>query len=263
MNTQEDMTTSSKSATRPRHLIPEQTYDYGHPEVVYWTKTLGDRAKKSEVLANVDGALKYAASRTTAETVGRVWYDFSRHVPIFLMRAAAQTNDPERQHHLIQIAYDELGGRDKNLIHSKLFAEALFAIGIQLPPGSPVSAIGSVLDTLDASLAAAASDEGLLGLLLSFEIVAEGNIEKLFQCLSFDDAARATLSKTQFFEIHRQDETEHIRHAVANFLRFCKTKGQCEDFMRSFDDGIKFWQRFWDQAARLINAGTDTCADAA
>lgn len=263
MNKKNMLKPTSQVAPRPRYLIPEQTYDYDHPEVVYWTKTLGERAKKSEVLANVECALKQADSRSVAETVGRVWYEFTRHVPTFLMRAAAHTNDAERQHHFIQIAYDELGGSNKELIHSKLFVDALATIGIQLPSGAPVSAIGSVLDELDESLAAAASDEGLIGLLLSFEIVAEGNIEMLFQCLGFTDEACATLSKTRFFEIHRQDETEHIRHAVANFVRFCKTKGQCEHFMRSFDEGIEFWQRFWDQTARLINTGINTCAYAA
>lgn len=42
-------------------------------------------------------------------------------VPTFLSLAVVLTDDPERQHHLIQIAYDELGGQDKQYIHSKLF----------------------------------------------------------------------------------------------------------------------------------------------
>jgi hypothetical protein len=175
----------------------------------------------------------------------------------------ARTADPERQHHLIQIAYDELGGRNKKLIHSKLFVEALSAIDIHLLPGVPVSAIGKVLNMLDETLAGATSEEAIIGLLLSFEIVAQENIEMLFECLTFDESSREALSATPFFKIHRQDETEHIRHSVANFLRFCTTEDHREDFMRSFDEGLSFWERFWDQTSRMINVATNTCADAA
>lgn len=257
MNAQE-----SSCDIRCRPLLPEDIYNYDHPDVVYWTKAFGDRAKKSAVLANVEAAIKHGVSRTTAATVGCVWLDFSRHVPKFLTKAVAQTDNPERQHHLIQIAYDELGGRNKKLIHSMLFAEALAAIGIQLPPLAPVSDIGKVLNMLDETLADAVSEEGVIGLLMSFEIIAHENIEMLFQCLCCDDAAPATLSATPFFKIHRQDETEHIRHSVANFLRFCPTEAHRKDFMRSFDNGIEFWQRFWDQTARMINAAASACADA-
>lgn len=263
MNTQESLTTRSVSETRPRHLIPEKTYDFDHPDVVYWTNYFGDRAREREVMANIEATIKHRRSRAAAEMIGRVWLDFSRHVPKFLTLAVARTDDPERQHHLIQIAYDELGGRNKKLIHSKLFVEALSAINIQLPPGAQVSAIGEVLDMLDETLADAASEEAIIGLLLSFEIVAQENIEMLFECLGFDDSARETLSASPFFKIHRQDETEHIRHSVANFLRFCTTEAHKEDFMRSFDEGIRFWQRFWDQTSRMINVAADARAEAA
>jgi hypothetical protein len=253
----------STQETRPRHLIPEKTYDYDHPEVIFWTNNFSDRARKRDVMANIEATIKNRRSHAAAVTMARTWLEFSRHVPKFLTLAVARTDDPERQHHLIQIAYDELGGRNKKLIHSRLFVEALGAIGIQLQPRTQASAIKKVLDMLDETLASAASEEAIIGLLLSFEIIAQENIEMLFGCLGFDDSARETLSTTPFFKIHRQDETEHIRHSVANFLRFCTTEAHKEDFMRSFDEGLSFWERFWDQTSRMINVATSACADAA
>ena len=126
----------------------------------------------------------------------------------------------------------------------------------------PLFSIRNVLATLDKGLVEAKNEQAIIGLLMSFEIVAQENIEMLFECLSFEDAARETLATTLFFKIHRQDETEHIRHSVANFLRFCRTASHRDDFREGFDRGIEFWGRFWDQSARLINAATNPRAKA-
>lgn len=242
---------------RKRFLIPEQTYDYNHPKVIYFTQQFRDIGHSWDVFANINATIANRRSRAVAETMARVWSDFSRHVPKFIARAVSQTDDPERQHHLIQIAVDELGGKNKKLIHSKLFMEAISKIGIGFGSGSNLSPIRAVLDMLDQSLASARSEEAIIGLLMSFEILAPENIETLFECLSFDDAARETLSASPFFKIHRQDETEHIRHSVANFLRFCTTDDEKSAFMTAFREGVYFWERFWDQSSRLIIAATE------
>jgi hypothetical protein len=184
------------------------------------------------------------------------WYDFTRYVPTFICKAVAQTEDAERQHHLIQIAYDELGGRDKDYIHSNLYLEALEKAGIQVMSKS-LGSIKNVLRGLDSTLVSTESQYGIVGLLLSFEIIAEENIETLFNCLCYEERVAKILSETKFFKIHRADETEHIRHSVANFLRFCKTEQQRQEFKEAFDAGIDFWQRCWDQNSRIINIETD------
>lgn len=181
------------------------------------------------------------------------WYDFTCYVPTFITKAVAQTDDPERQHHLIQIAYDELGGKDKDYIHSKLFLEAIGNAGIELAATSSSSSIKEILKVLDETLVGTKSQYGIVGLLLSFEIIAEENIETLFQSLCYNENSEKVLASTPFFKIHRADETEHIRHSIANYLRFCKTERAREEFRMSFDQGIDFWHRFWDQSARLVN----------
>lgn len=243
----------SSSVDGPRYLIPENEYDYGHPEVVFWTNYFMNEAQKLNVFANIKATIESKRSRLAAETMANAWYDFSCYVPVFITKAVAQTDDPERQHHLIQIAYDELGGRDKSLIHSKLFLDAIAGIGISVSARPSGASVKDVLRVLDQILVGTKGQYGIVGLLLSFEIIAQENIETVYDCLSYNDASRESLSATPFFKIHRADETEHIRHSIANFLRFCKTEAQREEFRKSFDDGLYFWHRFWDQCARMIN----------
>jgi hypothetical protein len=241
----------------PRYLIPENKYAHGHPEVIFWTDHFLREAHKRNVFVNIRATLKSKRSLAAAETMANAWYDFTRYVPRFLSKAVAQTEDPERQHHLIQIAYDELGGHDKTLIHSKLFLEAIDKIDVKIVPCRSSSSIKEILRVLDNTLAGTQSQYGIVGLLMSFEIIAEENIETLFDGLCYDDHCKETLSASAFFKIHRADETEHIRHSVANFLRFCVTDTQREEFKRSFDEGIDYWHRFWDQCARMINLEAD------
>ncbi|WP_210418781.1 iron-containing redox enzyme family protein [Aliikangiella coralliicola] len=250
-----------------RYLIPESEYDYDHPEVIRWTKYFTEKAQKRNVFINIRATLENQRtcsnrSMIAAQTMASAWYDFTCYVPVFITKAVTMTDDPERQHHLIQIAYDELGGRDKNFIHSNLFLEAIEEIGVNRVDGPSTSSIKEILDVLDKTLVNTKSQAGIVGLLLSFEIIAEENIEMLFDCLCHDESSSEILSKSPFFKIHRADETEHIRHSVANFLRFCNTDDDRGEFEESFDAGIDYWHRFWDQNARLINIASSMKASA-
>jgi hypothetical protein len=239
-----------------RYLIPEDVYDYDHPEVVHWTNYFQEEANKHNVFVNINATIGAKRSIVAAESMATAWYDFTRYVPTFICKAVAKTDDAERQHHLIQIAYDELGGRDKDYIHSNLFLDAIDKAGIQIMNES-LASIKGVLRSLDNTLNSIQSQYGIVGLLLSFEIIAEENIETLFNCLCYEERVEGILSASKFFKIHRADETEHIRHSIANFLRFCKTEQQRQEFKVAFDAGIDYWQRFWDQNARIINMETD------
>lgn len=253
--------TNHAVGAHPRYLIPESTYGHDHPEVVFWTKHFMAEAEKRNVFTNIQATMNVHRSLMAAETMATAWYDFTRYVPTFITKAVAQTDDPERQHHLIQIAYDELGGKDKGYIHSKLFLEAIDKAGIRLAPSSSASSIKEILKVLNETLVGTQSQSGIVGLLLSFEIIAEENIETLFQSLCYDETSEKILAATPFFKIHRADETEHIRHSIANFLRFSNAEKAREEFRVSFDQGIDFWHRFWDQCARLVNleAGLRAC----
>jgi pyrroloquinoline quinone (PQQ) biosynthesis protein C len=254
---QREFASNRLAAQQRRYLIPEMEYEYDHPEVIFWTKHFMSEAQKRNVFANIKAALRSKRSLIAAQAMATAWYDFTRYVPTFITKAVAQTEDPERQHHLIQIAYDELGGRNKEFIHSQLFLKAIEAIDVKVEPNLSCSSIKEVLQVLDATLVHTHSQSGIIGLLLSFEIIAEENIETLFDGLCYRDECSEILSNTPFFKIHRADETEHIRHSVANFLRFCNTETEREEFKHSFDRGIDYWHRFWDQCARLIHLEAD------
>ncbi|MCG9771414.1 iron-containing redox enzyme family protein [Pseudoalteromonas piscicida] len=250
------VTKELKKATEPKALPKKLTsdteYDYADPEVIHWTSYFMDEANKQNVFVNINATADARMSKATAICMAKIWYEFTRFVPIFITKAVTLTDDPERQHALIQIAYDELGGRDKNFIHSQLFIDTLREIDITVDDSFTNTSITSVLNHLDNTLTSTNSQYGIVGLLMSFEIIAEENIETLFKCLCYDEHCDPAMSKTPFFKIHRQDETEHIRHSVANYLRFCKTEQQKREFKASFDAGVNFWQRFWDQTSRTI-----------
>ncbi|CAB3763127.1 iron-containing redox enzyme family protein [Paraburkholderia solisilvae] len=249
---QQEFSSRQHAVEARRYLIPEMEYGYDHPEVIFWTRHFASEAHKRNVFANIKAALQSQRSPVAAQALATAWYDFTRYVPTFLTRAVAQTGDPERQHHLIQIAYDELGGRNKEFIHSQLFLKAIETIGLKVAPRHSGSSIREVIQVLDATLAHTDSEAGIIGLLLSFEIIAEENIEMLFDGLCYSDDCAAALSDSAFFKVHRLDESEHIRHSVANFLRFCNTPAERAAFKQSFDQGVDYWRRFWDQCACLI-----------
>ncbi len=241
------------NAKKPaRYLIPEAVYDYNHPHVVHYTQYFIDRASSENVFEKIDAALKVNNNEITAQKMADAWYEFSKYVPIFITKAVTLTNDPEQQHHLIQIAYDELGGRDKNLVHSKLFIEALEAANIPLSANTAILSIQKVLSSLTKTLEKTKTQSGIIGLLLSFEIIAETNIETLFQGLGYTPDRQEILSDSLFFKIHRADEIEHIRHSVANFLRFSTSNEQIEEAEEFFDAGIVFWKSFWNEMTNLI-----------
>ncbi|MCH2072088.1 iron-containing redox enzyme family protein [Acinetobacter pittii] len=246
---------SSQEKADLRYLIPEDTYYHGHPEVVEWTTKFSSEAEKYEVFKNIHSALQ-TVDIAKANKVATAWYEFTTFVPTFLSLAVVLTDDPERQHHLIQIAYDELGGQDKQYIHSKLFLEAIEKVNLSYKKDYEIVNIKNILEGLKNTLLNTNSQYGIVGLLLSFEIIAEENIETLFKGLCFDDNCIALLSDTPFFEIHRADETEHIRHSVANFLRFCQSDESKREFMVSFEDGLNFWRKFWNYIAENLNIST-------
>lgn len=239
------------------YLIPEATYGYDHPEVLYWTKTFLDNASSKNVFANIRATIENRRSEEAARAIAEMWYDFTRFVPTFISKAVVLATDPEWQHHFIQIAYDELGGKNKDHLHSKLFLDMLSSVWLEIDTKESKNHIAHILAGMYQTMSDTRHQHAIIGLLLSFEIIAEENIETLFEGLCYKEDMRDTLSESKFFKIHRQDETEHIRHSIANYLRFCKTPAEKAEFQKAFNDGIDFWLRFWDQMARVVLVVTE------
>jgi hypothetical protein len=108
------------------------------------------------------------------------------------------------------------------------------------------------LTFLRKALLASSSDAEILGMMLCLEIPACENIETIFTALAYTKRLEQDLAETKFFKFHRQIEIEHIRLSVANFLRFCRTEKEREEFVRGCDQGLNFWSLFWSSVSEII-----------
>lgn len=232
----------------------EYTTDY--PEVIEWGRRFQRRAAAAAPFARIGECLRNR-SRQTAAVVGANWLSFSTWLPSFLTLSAARVKDNLVRHYLIQIAYEELGGRRSDEIHCRLFAEALAGIGIgekDLDSLGGAARPSDIYDDFYGALIRAESTAEILGLNLGVEIIADENIETLFSLLAYSDDAAGALNESAFFRLHRAIEEEHLRLSISNFLKFCGGERERASFSGGFDRAIAFWRSFWDRNHSLINA---------
>lgn len=232
----------------------ERDFAAGSPEVAAWSGYFLSRAGASDIFAGINECLDGGGSRKTAVIVGANWLDFSTWLPSFLTLSAAKADDNLVRHYLIQIAFEELGGRKSDEIHCRLFAEAVAGIGISEAElaAADCGAQSDIYDDFYEALLKAESTAEVLGLNLGVEIIAEENIETLFALLAYSDAAAAALNESVFFRMHRAIEEEHLRLSISNFLRFCGDDEDKRLFLSGFDKSIGFWRSFWNRNRLII-----------
>jgi hypothetical protein len=169
--------------------------------------------------------------------------------------AASKVRTNEIRHYIVQVAFEELGLRNVDQLHSKIFDDCLTMVGCTKEDQEAFhSNFNNVvpLNLLWDELQQTNSTEKILGIGLGLEIPALENIETLFNSLAHDSECKEKLQKSLFFRIHRINEEEHIRLNVANFLRFCPLEQQKSDFIEGFNLAINFWKIFWGNADQLI-----------
>lgn len=237
--------------------VEEKVYTFENEEVKKWTTFFHSEVEKRGIFNQINKRLN-TPSKTVANTVGVCWYEFSDFMPWYLVRACSLASNNQLRHYIIQTAYEELGMRKSDEIHPEMFFDAAKIVlpNLEEERAQIMGRVGSsrVLDQLRGFLEGASSDEEILGQMLALEIPAEENIETTFQGLSYSDSARLQLAETQFFQIHRAIELEHVRLNVSNFLRFCNTEEKKERFLIGFDKGLVFWKKFWDEVSETIDA---------
>lgn len=234
---------------------PGREYAADSPEVIHWSSHFQRRASAGAPFARIKESLGGSRSRETAAVVGASWLSFSTWLPSFLTLSAARVEENLVRHYLIQIAYEELGGRRSDEIHCHLFAQALAGVGIGEPELAALDAgaLSDIYDDFYGTLLGAESTAEILGLNLGVEIIAEENIETLFSLLAYSDAAAEALNRSVFFRMHRAIEEEHLRLSVSNFLMFCGGDREKQLFSEGFDRAISFWRSFWDRNHLLIS----------
>lgn len=211
-----------------------------------WTEHFLARSRREVIFKNIDPQRR--RSRRIAVAMGANWFRFSSWLPGFLSLSTAKLSDNLIRHYLIQIAFEELGGRKNDEIHCRLLEEVLAEIGISRSEMDQVNCEvqEQLCDRFYGALVMANTDAEILGLNLGMEIIAEENIETLFSILAYSNEAADSLERSLYFKEHRAIEENHLRISVSNFLRFCDTDRDKARFINSFDSSIELWVSFWD-----------------
>ena len=152
-------------------------------------------------------------------------------MPDFLHHAAMQLAQKTCRRTLLTIAHEEKS-------HAHLFKEACLFIHLR-PRKTKLKHLEELWYFVSVN-----DSHAILGLCFGLEIIANENIEYLFQKLG----AQSKLNLTSFFMIHRVNEQAHIEMNYKNYKLFCHTPKEIQSFHFGFYYGLSFWQKFWDQA---------------
>jgi hypothetical protein len=234
----------------------EAVYTAEHPEVLLWTKKFEARTRNAALFQSVSET-HGAASKERATVVGVLWHRFSEYMPQFLCQAAAQVSTNQIRHYVIQTAFEELGMRNSNEIHPDMFWQSAISAGATAQDKDRLdndSRLNATLLALKEALSSCTTDAEILGMLLGLEIPAIENIEMIYQSLAHTEELKTSLAQSRFFALHRQIEIEHVRLTVANFLRFCVTPEAKTGFIKGFENGLEFWQAYWNAVSAAITS---------
>ena len=233
----------------------EEVYDANSPRVVEETKTFTERAKIPNIFAETWDRLKTKSS-LNMEVIGTFWHHFSSLAPQVMCIAAAKVSNNLMRHYVVQVIFEELGSRNHRMIHPDIFLDTLGKLEVSdLRRGVLVNKYLTFLsfDYLIKVMNDANSDSKLLGILLGLEIDANENISTVYDALSYSDEAEEIVRKSPFFVMHKVVEDEHIRLDVSNYLRFCPTEKDKEEFREGFDQAVLFWKMYWEGITRIID----------
>lgn len=236
--------------------VQESLYTAEHPEVVLWTNFFQNRFRSLQIFERFMESTG-ASDIHKAKAVGTQWYRFSSFMPWFLCRAASMVSDNIKRHYVIQTAFEELGMRDVNEIHPEMFKQATECAQLTYQDFEALKSydlVTKVLDWLANALLHSTSDAHVMGMLLGLEGPAEENIDTLFGSLAYTGEIEEELMKTKFFRLHRAIECEHVRLTISNFLRFNTDEESKNAFITGFDDGIQFWENYWNSVSQLTES---------
>jgi len=237
--------------------VEEWEFTCDHPQVMELSRVFREKAQLG---ASFDQVLESIRRDPKAGSliVGAAWLEFTELVPWALCTLAGRVDNNLARHFVIQTAFEELGSRNRNAIHSDLFAQCIDQVGAGLSSTREWIATHPVraLETLKQSVAQASCTTEVMGLCLGLELPANENIQTLVEGIGTSESLRDRLLKTSFFRIHRVVEDEHIRLSISNYLHFCRTQKARDQFTRSFDQGIRFWREYWGEVSQRIIRGS-------
>jgi hypothetical protein len=232
--------------------VKDTEFPLDSPIVAAWHRCFSDRTPQLIFKTFLSQTRTFQEGRRIA--CGVLWYEFSKFSVWYLCQSAAKSSDAVKRHYIIQYAFEELGMRDVDEIHSELLKKCAISSGIketafeELKDWKPLH---NELTNLREILLHYSMDAEVLGLNLGMEFPARENISTVQICLSPDPISAKIILQSRFFQIHNVIEAEHIRLGIANFLRFCPREDDKIGFLTGFDDGIRFWVGFWTVVSQL------------
>ena len=213
--------------------------------VTNWTKRFYEMAFPNDIFGPVQ-ASPFLGTQKSVLIIGNQWHQFSQFMPWFLCQAAANVSTNAARTAIARIAWEELGSGIRGEIHADQFLDCVKIAGsesVTIPLPGPRTG-----DLEEALLKSRGNDSYIFGMCLGLEIVAIENIETIFESLAVST------------DVRRVNEEGHIEHSVNNFLRFCLTDHQKQEFMKGFHLAVNFWQNFWHEAASQLAKEIDLSA---
>ncbi len=234
--------------------VNDTEYTMNSPIVSKWKIYFHDKANIDEVFYGIRNHIKQQEKKTAA-VVGSAWLSFNNMVPKLLLQSAVNVSNNLIRHYIVQVAFEELGGRKTDEIHSHLFRDVLNQIGVDDKTMSSISSLfgTELLDNLYSEMQNSKTDAEILGMSLGLEINAEENIETLFQGLAYSQNAKKILEESTFFRMHRVVEAEHIRLNISNFLRFCPSEADKKLFIKGFLKSTSYWAKYWERNCMFLD----------
>jgi len=224
-------------------------------EVQNWTAHFKKRAKIEEIFKPIWEQMRNP-SLICRNIVGTFWHQFSALVPKIMCTGAGKLSNNEMRHYVIQPIFEELGKRNHKAIHPDIFLDCIDEIGISSKIRYDLLKLHLYklpLLFLENSMGTSITDHETLGIFLGLEINAVENIETLIDSLSHSEESKKQILNSTFFRIHRVAEEEHIRLNIANFLRFCPSEYDKDNFLKGFDISVFFWKKYWQCISDIIN----------
>ena len=167
------------------------------------------------------------------------WFTFSSFMPNLLIELSMKIKSNPKKKRILKIALEELGEGEKSS-HDVLFQNSCKEISY-IPKVVHLRS----LNGLKRSASAMNDERELLGLSFGMEFTAIENIEFLFEKLS--NGKKEALRNTRFFQIHFENEEEHIAENYKNLEYYIKSNDDFSVFCRGVKVGMEFWKEFWNE----------------
>lgn len=180
-------------------------------------------------------------NKRSADKVADYWYSFSQLMPTILRSAASNITTKEQRTSLLEISKEE-DGEIEGTPHYIMFKESCEKAEIN-PQILDLKVLRDLMHFASLNF-----DATILGLCFGLEVIANENIDYLFNNICWKECHRADLEKTLFFKIHRVNEDRHISSNFENYSRYCQTEESKHQFDHGFEFALSFWKNFWAEA---------------